>query len=385
VKIYFTISNIWLPLTGTTVTGSVDTAGITFTDNFSYLGTIGTGGSANNNSDPMEFVVNPDFPGRPIIFTLHAVGNGGTYSLDFNKEEWAGKAEILIVDDDSGSAQDYRSYYTSALDSLRTIYDLWSAQANPDFSFNKYKYLIWYTGDHRTDLFTPAQVESLMSFLDRGGRLFLTSQDAAEALSGSANPLLQEFLTDYLHCSLRDEDCTQRLIMGEPGDTVGDTLYIQTYLGAENQSSKDVLLPDSLAIPVLKYAGPYWSPFDSIAGIRYQGKYKLVFFGFGFEGMNPSGQEYQGHYLSKPHFVMQRVMDWLKAPWLYVYGDANGDSIVDISDVVWLMNYLFAGGPPPNPMAAGDANGDCVVDVSDVVYLLNYLFVHGPAPQEGCD
>jgi hypothetical protein len=315
VKIYFTISNIWLPMTGTTVTGSVDTAGITFTDSSSYLGTIGTGGFANNNSDPMEFVVNPDFPGRPIIFTLHVVGNGGTYSLDFNKEEWAGKAEILIVDDDSGSAADYQSYYTSALDSLRQIYDIWDTQAktNPDFSFNKYKYLIWYTGDHRTNLFTPVQVESLMSFLDRKGRLFLTSQDAAEALSGSANPLFQEFLTDYLHCSLRDEDCTQRLVMGEPGDTVGDTLYIQAYEGAQNQSSKDVLLPDSLAIPVLKYAKSGWNPVDSVAGIRYQGSYKLVFFGFGFEGMNPSGQEYQGHYLSKPHFVMQRVLDWLEA------------------------------------------------------------------------
>jgi immune inhibitor A len=314
VKIYFTISNIWLPLTGTTVTGSVDTAGVTFTDSSSYLGTIGTGGSANNNSDPMEFVVDPDFPGRPIIFTLHVVGNGGTYSLDFNQEKWAGNAEILLVDDDSGSAADYQSYYTSALDSLRKIYDIWDTQAktNPDFSFNQYKYLIWYTGDHRTDLFTPAQVESLMSFLDRGGRLFLTSQDAAEALSGSANPLFQEFLTDYLHCSLRDTNCSQRLVMGEPGDTVGDTLYIQTYLGAQNQTSKDVLLPDSLATTVLKYAKSQWNRVDSVAGIRYQGNYKLVFFGFGFEGMNPSGLEYQGHLLSKPHFVMQRVLDWLQ-------------------------------------------------------------------------
>jgi hypothetical protein len=63
-------------------------------------------------------------------------------------------------------------------------------------------------------------------------------------------------------------------------------------------------------------------------------------------------------------------------------GDANGDGVIDISDVVYLINYLFIHGPAPVPLAAGDATCDGVVDASDLVYLLNYLFAHGPAP--GC-
>jgi hypothetical protein len=63
-------------------------------------------------------------------------------------------------------------------------------------------------------------------------------------------------------------------------------------------------------------------------------------------------------------------------------GDANGDGVIDISDVVYLLNYLFVNGPAPVPLAAGDANCDGVVDASDLVYLLNYLFVNGPSP--GC-
>jgi hypothetical protein len=66
----------------------------------------------------------------------------------------------------------------------------------------------------------------------------------------------------------------------------------------------------------------------------------------------------------------------------FLRGDATGDRIIDISDVVYLLNYLFAGGPAPVPLAAGDANCDGVVDISDVVYLINYLFVGGPSP--GC-
>jgi M6 family metalloprotease-like protein len=103
VNIYFTISNIWLPMTGTAVTGSVDTAaGITFTDDSSYLGNIGTGGSANNHSDSMEFVVDSLFPERLTIFTLHVQGNttSGTYSLNFNEEVWAGNTDVSDFDEE---------------------------------------------------------------------------------------------------------------------------------------------------------------------------------------------------------------------------------------------------------------------------------------------
>jgi hypothetical protein len=61
-------------------------------------------------------------------------------------------------------------------------------------------------------------------------------------------------------------------------------------------------------------------------------------------------------------------------------GDCTGDEVIDASDVVYLLNYLFAGGPPPDPLAAGDCNCDFVVDISDVVWLLNYLFHGGPPP-----
>jgi hypothetical protein len=64
----------------------------------------------------------------------------------------------------------------------------------------------------------------------------------------------------------------------------------------------------------------------------------------------------------------------------YIPRDANGDFVIDIGDVVYLINDLFKKGPAPNPLPAGDANCDCVVDASDVVYLLNYLFVDGPPP-----
>lgn len=74
---------------------------------------------------------------------------------------------------------------------------------------------------------------------------------------------------------------------------------------------------------------------------------------------------------------------WFKAE-TYVYGDADGDDLVDLSDVVYLARYLFQEGDPPVPLASGDPNDDCVVDIADIVYLLNYIFKDGPEPLQGC-
>jgi hypothetical protein len=65
-------------------------------------------------------------------------------------------------------------------------------------------------------------------------------------------------------------------------------------------------------------------------------------------------------------------------------GDVNEDRTVDVSDVIFLINYLFVGGPAPNPLALGDPSGDCLIDAADAVYLLNYLFSSGPTPEWGC-
>ncbi len=78
--------------------------------------------------------------------------------------------------------------------------------------------------------------------------------------------------------------------------------------------------------------------------------------------------------------IYAKVIDW---GWpRNVCGDVNKDDEIDIADVVYLINYLFIGGPAPNPLWVGDVNSDEVVDVTDVVYLINYLFIGGPLP--GC-
>ena len=63
-------------------------------------------------------------------------------------------------------------------------------------------------------------------------------------------------------------------------------------------------------------------------------------------------------------------------------GDCNGDGSVTQSDLVYLTNFLFCGGPAP-PICA-DANGDCSITATDLNYLAAYIFDSGPEPRIPC-
>ncbi len=68
----------------------------------------------------------------------------------------------------------------------------------------------------------------------------------------------------------------------------------------------------------------------------------------------------------------------------YVCGDADGNGIITISDAVFLITYIFGGGPAPDPIVAGDTDCNGIVTISDAVYLITFIFGGGPAPCAAC-
>ena len=79
-------------------------------------------------------------------------------------------------------------------------------------------------------------------------------------------------------------------------------------------------------------------------------------------------------------FYIDDVRVGTKAP-TWLLGDVTGDGLVDASDIIFLINYLFRGGPAPDPLNKGDVTDDGEVTASDVVYLISYLYRGGPPPQ----
>jgi hypothetical protein len=105
--------------------------------------------------------------------------------------------------------------------------------------------------------------------------------------------------------------------------------------------------------------------------------------------------QYMGNYVEVTGYLVDcpeggcYVLDVESVTILPLCGDINGDTYVDmtidIADAVYLINYLFRGGPEPVPeLCVGDVNADGIVNVGDVVYLISYLFRGGAPPQDTC-
>jgi hypothetical protein len=95
-------------------------------------------------------------------------------------------------------------------------------------------------------------------------------------------------------------------------------------------------------------------------------------------GPTDGGLRYAGWNIDDVQVVSRRCVSW-------TCGDVDGNGMVNVSDAVYLISYIFGGGPPPDPLETGDVNCDAIVNVSDVVYLIAYIFggAAGPCDPDG--
>jgi hypothetical protein len=239
---------------------------------------------------------------------------------------------------------------------------------------------------------TALDQAELMTYLDNGGCLFLSSQDFL--LDNNPNT----FITDYLHLAGHSDDKSVGSVAGVMDDTISHGMSFALSYPFFNFS--DWIFPGVEASGIFYETGKGSSPpradaqIDHYSGgglasspvnycaLRYPSSgpsvFKVVFMAFPFEAVPQIGPE-----PSNSTALMRQILSWFglgrTAP-EYMHGDANGDELIDVGDVVYLVNFLYKGDVPPNPVQAGDANCDGEVNLADVVYLINYLYRGGDPP-----
>jgi len=272
--------------------------GISIVQEISNLGAVPAGDSATNLSNPLVFDVSPGFEPGKVDFEIRVTATPMSFDTVDTITMMVGHPSVLLVDDDGGGF--YGQFYEDALDRIDVVYDNWdvNTMGNVGSALVDYCLVIWFTGDMVDSTLTADERSSLETYLDGGGLLFLTGQNIGQEIGATT------FYSDYLHASFVQPTTNVHILNGVPGDTIGDGLKILTAgsPGAGNQTSQDIIAPLAGADSIIMYL-----PGDC-AAVRYDGgTYKVVYFGFGFEGIasRPAiGYDNNWH-------VMRRVIRWL--------------------------------------------------------------------------
>jgi hypothetical protein len=260
-------------------------------------------------NDDFDISTSADAIPQVVPFTVTFSASGG-YTKQFNFSI-ALSSRLLLVDDDDGDVN-VENYYTNALNSLGTVYDIWDhiKKGTPPASvLQNYQVVIW-SCEWAFPSLDAADRTSISTYLNGGGKFFLSGQDVAWDLgdptgtefvaSGGAS---KTFLETYLKAKYVNDDALNGSLQGVAGDTIGNGLTIlrnQPGRASANQYP-DVIDTTGGSVYSFKYSG------GSFAGrggaILYSENYKLAFFGFGgFESITDSTKRVE---------VMERMLKWM--------------------------------------------------------------------------
>ena len=255
------------------------------------------GGGTAINSDDFDFTVDSSAPaGHVINFTLTInASNGGPWTDTFQVTIHT-TSDILLVDDDRGSATGYdvESYYRNALTNNGYAYDYWdtSSSGSPGLAtLQGYSTVIWFTGVDYSSTLSSSDESTLASYLDGGGNLFLCSQDYLYERG------LTSFGSDYLHIGSYANDTGASTVVGVAGDPVGNGLGPYT-LSYPFSDWSDDLFSDGWSSPSFARPGE-----GNPIALTYAGAgYKTVFFAFPFEALDSTDAD----------IVMHRIITWFQ-------------------------------------------------------------------------
>jgi M6 family metalloprotease-like protein len=270
-----------------------------------YVGPIDAYGDADNAGQPFTMEVNAASDVHMSEFTIELIGTEMFYFAS-SEEFLIGHPTLLLVMDDGDD--DYSSYYRAALDSLAVPYamsDVYQS-GSPADSLEPFDTLIWFTGRATEDILSQEEQDSLRSFVELGGDLFISGQNVAEDLSANGEDFLEEVLGVTYGSNSFDP-----ILNGVQTNQVGEDLVMIVTAGsggANNQTSRDVLIP----VAGTQAAVVYDTTTGVVGGVtRYTNPTdsRVVFFGFGFESINRSNPSDSTQVTRLE--VMENVIDFL--------------------------------------------------------------------------
>jgi len=279
---------------------------VTIIKNTATYPIIVAGGSGNCSGDSFVFKANANvIPHRARFIVTIASTPQSLHTTDTIYIN-VGLPRILLVDDDAGA--DYERCYKESIDSLRTLYRIWTlatAGSPPLDTLLHYPVVVWFTGLDSLNTLSSTDQTNLTSYLNQGKNLFICGQNIGQNIGTTP------FYTNYLHASYVISHTGILYSVGVPGDPIGgvngDTIVTGGSGGASNATSLDGIRPVSGAYGCFRYRN--YADTTVYGAIRYEGSYKVIYFGLPFEAIDHA----VGRYIQKWD-VMRRILEYFNEP-----------------------------------------------------------------------
>lgn len=230
-------------------------------------------------------------------------------------------------------------YAESGTFSFQSVHN--SAVKSGSINLRDYQMVFWMSGDEdgTSVIFDSTEIEAIKSYLDTGGKLFLSGSEIAENLyrNGAGNPSLISFMSDYLKITYIDGDAN--LNNGIIFDSLNNFRQALIPFGVTSQGAPYIEdAPDVIAgvegtVEFLRYNA------TKTGGIYYSGTFgnsatsgKIVFLGFPFESIGSKTLRVQ---------FMTDLLNYFDSP-----SSTVGEELFIPRDVSLYQNY-------PNPFNGG--------------------------------
>lgn len=246
------------------------------------------------------FFVTPDFESRYVYFKY--IVQSGSATFTDSLKVLIGIPRILLYS--KGDKPALSTYYFSALNALNKKFEF-VENDTPKYFYGR-DVIIVYTGKNKDTLFESVFLDTLKTFINSGGKLFLSGQNLAEYLSTADT----SFLFNYIGVNyLKNASVFTNKVYGKAGDYFGkdiQQLRINGTEGAANESSMDIVQSRGNFNVSLAFktdgtdATGGWRTFPSGA--------KLFYLGFGFESINDSLSTV------KRNELFSRIYNWFMNP-----------------------------------------------------------------------
>lgn len=211
-----------------------------------------------------------------------------TETLNYTFEKQIGYPKILIVNADSVLTENITERYYLHLNKYGKNFEVIPSTEINSLAQKERDIIIWTTGRKKVNTISDAEGDSLIKFLNRGGRLFINSQNVAEDLKNRNSNLS----ANILKTSFSKNVVFGRTLFGIANDMFGKNFPKFTLGGGGgigNVTSPDELLIDTnLVHPIFRWNNETTGGYGGLWWEHLPTKSKVVYWTFGLETLNDS-------------------------------------------------------------------------------------------------